>query len=433
MNKSQTSLKKSVFSLKMLGSCAFISYCAFTSTGYAATSFEIDVPTGTSYVPSITVTAATATVTILGSGQTDILEIDGAATYQSDTVTEITSATVNLHAANALGNASTNTIKLTDSALQMGAAQTVANHIILAGADVIDINGNDTTVTPAITKAPADTSTSLDIKGAGTLTLSAAATHTAPTTIEAASTVKAGAVSVMGAATSLAVAGTFDMNANAQTVNNLSGAGLVKSTGSAAALTVLPDAGSAFSGTLEDSVSAITVYDATQFLDLTGATNNMTAGDITIGSAANQTGGLLIHAAAELGTGTSLVLAGGTLKQTAATITIPQPMNVTASSKFDANNADATLTGALTGTGTTFTLANTGGTSADVITINPATDNSAFAGKFHVTEGTVALTNFNAIGAADAVSTPACTEISMLTGTKLRVDAPMTLPPVKFQ
>ena len=428
MNKSQTSLKKSVFSLKMLGSCAFISYCAFTSTGYAST-FEIDVPNGTSYVPSIT--AVAGTVTISGASQSAILEIDGAATYHANTVTEISTATVNLGAAGALGTASTNTITLADSALQMGVAQTVPNSIILAaGADVIDLNGKATTITPAIT----GTGTSLNIMGGAALTLSAAATHTAPTTIAATTTVNAGVASVMADATSLAVNGTFDMNTRNQTVNNLSGTGTVQSSTTPAALTVLPDAGSAFAGTLASTISAITVYDATSFLDLTNtATNAMTSGTITIGSAANQAGGLSINAADQLGTGTtSLVLAGGTLKQTAP-LTITRAMNVTASSKFDAMNADATLTGALTGTGTTFTLANTGGTSADVITITPATTNSAFTGKFHVTEGTVALTDFNAIGAANATATPACTEISMLTGTKLRLDAPMTLPAVKFQ
>ena len=211
MNKSQTSLKKSVFSLKMLGSCAFISYCAFTSTGYAA--YEIDVPTGTSYVPSIT--AVAGTVTISGAGQTSILEIDGAATYNVATVTNISTATVNLSNANALGSASTNTVTLTDGALQMGGAYTVPNHIILAaGADVIDLNAHATTVTPAIT----GTGTSLNIMGGAALTLSAAATHTAPTTIAAATTVNAGVASVMAAATSLAVNGTFEMNTNNQTV-----------------------------------------------------------------------------------------------------------------------------------------------------------------------------------------------------------------------
>ena len=432
----QNRTRQSIFSAKLLASCAVIACGAFTSTGYAST-YEIDLPVGTSSVPSIT--AAAGTVTISGAGVTSILDITGAATYNSATVTNISDALVNIANATALGSASTNTVTLTGTgALQAGGAYTLPNAVILAASSTgaIDLNGNATTITPAITGA--GTSFAINSTGsAATLTLSAAATHTAPTTIAANATVLAGVSNVIADATSLAVAGTFDLNANANLVNNLSGAGTVKSTGSNAALSVAVAASSPnFSGTIASTVSGLTAYSADgHFLDLTGATNSMASGTITVGNGTGQAGGIIIKAPANLGTGTSLALAGGTLQQAAAFTAgaIPQAIALTTAttSTFDANNQAASLTGPISGSGT-LTLASTGGTSATTTTLTPSATNSSFSGVLKVTGGTALLSNYMVLGGANATATPTCTSITASTGTKISLGAAMVLPPITF-
>ncbi len=93
----------------------------------------------------------------------------------------------------------------------------------------------------------------LTVNGSKILTLSSASTYTGAIIINAQSSL----IGNISNTTSITVDGTYDLNGTAQTLNNLSGSGTIKSSNSKAALTLISQNNSTFSGIFDNNLSSV--------------------------------------------------------------------------------------------------------------------------------------------------------------------------------
>ncbi|MES2252939.1 MAG: autotransporter-associated beta strand repeat-containing protein [Pseudomonadota bacterium] len=117
----------------------------------------------------------------------------------------------------------------------------------------------------------------ITLNGNKTLTLSGANTYTGPTLISTGSTLIGNIATSVGAT----ISGTYDLKGTARTLIDPSGAGTIQSSGSNAALTIISQNGSTFTGTLADSIGGLILNGPNTFT-FSGAT--VYAGPVTVSS-----------------------------------------------------------------------------------------------------------------------------------------------------
>ncbi len=280
----------------------------------------------------------------------------------------------------------------------------------------------------------------LTITGDGTVTLGGDATYAGTTTIDATGTLKTTAANVLpgGAGTgNVVLNGLLDLNGFAQSINGLSGTGIVDNTAAGAATLTLGgnDATMSFGGTLQDTGGALTLAKTgTGTLTLTAA--NTYAGATTVSA-----GTLAFSNTAPFANTSALSLAGGTLLRptvggagisapitlgaagTTAAISAPTNLpgaGVASTLTLGGNDATMSFAGILQDTGGALTLAKTG---TGTLTLTAA---NTYAGATIVSAGTLAFSNI-----APFANTSA---LSLAGGTLLRptvggagINAPITL------
>ncbi len=171
--------------------------------------------------------------------------------------------------------------------------------------------------------------------GTGTLSLTGANTYTGATTIK-----EGTLIGDISKSANVTITGTYDLNGAARTLVNPSGAGTVKSSGSNATLTLTSKNDSTFSGTIENTISSLTV-NGPKTLILSG--NNAYTGATTVDTGATLVG--------NISNSTSVTIAG----------------------TYDLKGTEVTLTN-LSGTGT---IQSSGGTGATLTLASPTSENSA--------------------------------------------------------
>ena len=117
-------------------------------------------------------------------------------------------------------------------------------------ADLIFTSQNGSTFSGAID----NTISKLTINGTNTLTLTNIYAYTGPISIDLGSTL----VGNISSSANVIVNGTYDLKSSQQTLNNLTGTGLVQSSGKNANLTLVSKSDSAFSGVFGNEVKSIT-------------------------------------------------------------------------------------------------------------------------------------------------------------------------------
>jgi autotransporter-associated beta strand protein len=194
----------------------------------------------------------------------------------------------------------------------------------------------------------------LTITGDGKVTLGGDATYAGTTTIDATGTLQTTAANVLpgGAGTgNLVLNGTLDLNGFAQSINGLSGTGIVDNTAAAATTLTLGgnDATMTFGGTFQDTGGALT-------LAKTGVgTLTLTAANTYAGATNVSAGTLAFSNIAPFANTSALSLAGGTLlRPTIGGAVIGTPITLGAAGTTAGISAPTNLPGA--GIASTLTL-----------------------------------------------------------------------------
>ncbi|HEY3322715.1 MAG TPA: putative Ig domain-containing protein [Planctomycetota bacterium] len=182
--------------------------------------------------------------------------------------------------------------------------------------------------------------------------------------------------------------GTFDMNGQSQSVDILSGGGIIDNTNATAAILTVGynNGGGTFSGTVKNASGAISLVKRGTGTEILSSANTFTGGTtlsggvLELGNAtALSTGGLSVNANATLQTTGALTIAN--------TVTLSSSCNLTLSP----NNQNTTLNGVISGVGSlvkngtaTVTLANTNTYSGNTVlnsgTLTVGTNNALSAG-----------------------------------------------------
>ena len=194
----------------------------------------------------------------------------------------------------------------------------------------------------------------LTITGGGKVTLGGDATYAGTTTIDVTGTLQTTAANVLpgGAGTgNMVLNGTLDLSGFAQSINGLSGTGIVDNTSAAVATLTLGgnDATMTFAGTLQDTSGALT-------LAKTGAgTLTLTAANTYAGATSVSAGTLAFSNIAPFDNTSALSLAGGTLlRPTVGGAGIDAPITLGAAGTTAGISAPTNLPGA--GIASTLTL-----------------------------------------------------------------------------
>jgi autotransporter-associated beta strand protein len=274
----------------------------------------------------------------------------------------------------------------------------------------------------------------LTIDGGGKVSLGGAASHTGDTIINVDATLQLGAANVLphGAGLgNLIVNGALDLNGRNDSINGLSGTGLVDNTGAGAgSLTVgYNDASgttNTFNGTLQNTIGALAlIKEGAGSLTLAGTNTHgggttLNSGNINpkngfvFGSGPVTANGGTIYSTTTMTVTNALTMNGGTLRiggGAGKALTWTGPVNVTANSTLKAdgsttgltltgplnmNNGGHTLTCSIDGGGIANTLAGPISGSSGSITVTGGkltlSASNSFAGNLVVNAGTLALT-----------------------------------------
>ena len=274
-----------------------------------------------------TVTKSGTGTWILGGANT----FTGALSVQGGT---LAIATINNASANGtLGNSANavslgNTGSITGTLQYTGSTASSTKTFTMAsggtGAFQVDSAGTNLTLSGVI-----DGSGALAKTGAGTLTLSGANTYGGATTISA-GTLKLGAAGVIPDGSGkgdVSVAGTLDLNTFSETINGLSGAGIVDTVaGGTPTLTVGGnDATSSFSGTIKNTLGTLALT-KTGIGTLTLASANTFSGATTVSA-----GTLKTTAANALGSTASVTVSTGGILELGTSNTVNNSAGVTLS------------------------------------------------------------------------------------------------------
>ena len=250
---------------------------------------------------------------------------------------------------------------------------------------------------------------SLTKQGSGKVTLATANSYTGNTTVSAGTLALGAANAIPSAVTSgnVVVNGTLDIAGFSPTVNNLSGAGVVDnvSAGGSPVLSVFDNAGSIFTGTIQNSSGTVAVNKSgAGVLTLAGA--NSYTGGTTLSA-----GGLGLTAGSALGTGSLKVtenLAGGS----GTFLTVATNGPVTVANNISLPNASGTysliknqtgtltLGGTVSGGGSGLVLQTTTDTAGDTTTVTEFAGTNSFTGGVQLFRGVVQVDNPSSLGSA---------------------------------
>ena len=306
-------------------------------------------------IKNLTFTLATGNYYVGATGGNS-LRLTTGGTIQIDSSLTATNASINVlaplsiyGAAYTITNNSSSTAGAGCGTLNIGGGITGA----AAGADVLTINGSNTTantISGIITKGTA-TSMAVTKDGLGTWILSGNNGYTGATTVSA-GTLKAGFVTTafgVGSAVTVASGATLDLAGFAETIGSLAGSGNVTNSGGSNKALTVGDATSSttFSGTISDGSTNKTLLTKAGASTLTLDGINTYTGDTAL------TAGILnINNARALGVGGTLIISDGvTIDNTsgaAITNANVNPITMNGSLIFTGHNDLNSGTGAMT-------------------------------------------------------------------------------------
>ncbi len=299
------------------------------------------------------------------------LTLTGDNTYMNGT--DLQGGTLNLGNNNALGTG--NLALENGTTLQAGLnGLSVANNVILSGADTYDSNGNNSTLSGVISGTG-----SLDKTGAGTLTLTGDNTYSGGTTL-AEGTLNLGDNNALGTGSLALEDGTIlQAGINGLAVTNrvsLNGNDTYDSNGN----------GSALSGVISGTGSlAVTDTVGGGALTLTG--NNTYTGGTDL-----QGGTLNLGNNNALGTGSLALEDGTTLQAGINGLAVTNTISLNGTDTYDSNGNGSALSGVISGAGSLAVTDTVGG---GALTL---TGNNTYTGGTDLQGGTLNLGNNNALG-----------------------------------